>query len=306
MSMDENQLSKSSSKWFVPMWVLVASVSLIAGALSPSEFLGWWNALIVVHMGTSGSESVGSPVPVHLCRSIPAVLGVSSLVAIWIRNRKVRGAVLTLTSSIALVLCYGDVYLTDPEQRAVGNWIEMMVAAAMIAAGNRTMLQVSTRRLPRILAGLGGAKLFLSFLIPGDDYIKSSILSLVVMEGVTGREWEAALFATLLLTYAILGILSPFVRKTPRLRCLVVSILGYVLLIAFPLVLYQQWAGTTNGGPEPYRSLRFAFMLKFWLLGTGYTILLAVGLATWVEEALSKKETVSGIEEQGSPSPATP
>jgi hypothetical protein len=306
MRVDENHSYRSSPNWFVPMWVVVASVGLIAGALSRCEFMGWWYALIVVHMGTNGTTSEGDPVPIHLCRTIPATLGVCSLVALWIRNRKVRGAVLTLTAFLALILCYGNVYFVGIQQRALGNWIEIMVAAAMVAAGNRTMLRVPERRLPRVLSGLGGAKLFLSFLISGDDYIQRSILSEIVRDGFYGRGWEVVHFGTLLLFYAILGTLNPFARRPPTIRCRVVSIIGYLLLVAFPFVLYQMWMQMTGRGPEPVSSYHFDFLLKFWLLSTGFTLLLAVGLATWVEEALLRKEPDSAIKEQGSPSPATP
>jgi hypothetical protein len=290
--MEGGHLSRSSQSWFVPFWIVVASFVLIAAALARCEFMGWWYALIVVHMGTNGTTSEGDPVPIHLCRTIPATLGVCSLVALWIRNRKIRGAVLTLTAFLALILCYGNVYFVGTQQRALGNWIEMMVAAAMVAAGNRTMLLVPGSRLPRVLSGLGGAKLFLSFLVSGDDYIQRSILSQIVMDGFSGRGWEIVLFGTLLLIYAILGTLNPFARRPPTIRCRAVSIIGYLLLVAFPFVLYQMWMDMTGRGPEPVSSYHFAFLLKFWLLSTGFTLLLAVGLASWVEELLKKRESV--------------
>jgi hypothetical protein len=290
--MEEGHLCRSSPNWFVPFWIVVASFILIAAALSRCEFMGWWYALIVVHMGTNGTTSEGDPVPIHLCRTIPATLAVCSLVALWIRNRNVRGAVLTLTAFFALILCYGNVCFVGTQQRALGNWIEIMVAAAMVAAGNRTMLQVPGRLLPRVLSGLGGAKLFLSFLISGDDYIQRGILSEMVRDGFNGRGLEVVLFGTLILFYAILGTVNPIARRLPTIRCRAVSVIGYLLLAAFPLVLYQMWMDMTGRGPEPVSSYHFAFLLKFWLLSTGFTLLLAVGLASWVEELLTKKESV--------------
>jgi hypothetical protein len=76
-------------------------------------------------------------------------------------------------------------------------------------------------------------------------------------------------------------------------------VLGYVLLLGFPIALYLEWWDQYGG----YAVLQVAkgdplypawlqcwevrtLMIQEWLLVTGHTILLAVGIAAWTEEDL--------------------
>lgn len=286
-------LHSKSSTLLTHFWIVLASLILVVGGSTSCDFLGWWNALIIVSMGSDGATPYGSPIPTHLCRSIPVALGVCSMFTLGIRNPKVRGGGVTLTAVLALTLGYANVYFVGNSARALGLWIEMVLAAAMVAAGNRTMLLAPGKMLPRVLSGLGGAKLILGFLVPADDLLHASILSRLVGNSLEGRDPEVDLFAALLLFYAIVGTVNPFARRPPKIRCRAMSLIGYLLLGAFPYVLYRDWSGMNGGGPEPYRTYRLAFMLKFWLLSTGFTILLAAGMSSWVAESLAQRKSGS-------------
>lgn len=285
-------IHRTSPDWFFPLWVTVGCAALLAGAAVPTNFMGYWTSIEIFHWG-EGNPSL------YLWRFNPAALAAVCLAALCLQRNTSAGAVVTVSSAVALLAALLEIHLTV-KLSALWNWILMIGGAALIAAGNHTMKRVPEKRLPGIVAGIGGVRLFLSFLAEGEYFSKSTIyrmMSIFHME----QNPEAHIFAWLLLTYSVLAILSPFVRSRPKFRCRVISLLGYVLLCLFPVALHREWMSLSGWRHDSIQDRHLDFMLKFWLLGTGYVLVLSAGLATWMERHLAQRQDSPALSPTPSP-----
>jgi hypothetical protein len=192
----------------------------------------------------------------------------------------------------------------DPygERSSFLRLLQIVVGASLVAAGNHVARLYPEERLPRVVAGIGGAGLVLSFLPYPGGRRGSSILDAIVSEVYFSQDWGPALFAAVLLLYGVLAVPSPFARRPSRWRERVISRIGHLLLVAFPFALYQLWWERCGGyavlqipkGSPLYPAWTECWeeqtlMIEFWLLGSGHVILFAIGVATWMEESLLGK-----------------
>jgi hypothetical protein len=280
---------RTSPRWFIPFWVGLASIALVAGALASSKiggqrlFVRWWP--------TKDPNSI----PVRAAVIVPSFLALSAFVTIWIPNRLFRAVLLTLLTlgAMGVYLYIACMAVEDFESFAL--LIQIVVGAAFVAAGIRTMRLFPDRKLPRIMTGIGGAGLLYAFLEKGPDSHRS-LLDNLIGEGLYGYQPDAAAFGGLILLYGILGAVSPFSKPSATLQMSVSSLCKYVLLVGFPIALFRQWMLSSDWPQDAMRLEELGFLARFWLLGTGHTVLLASGLSSWAEEfiAASAKEKESG------------
>jgi hypothetical protein len=266
---------------------VLGSAALLASLAATNEFYGWWISL--AHYNRMGRGQYATQ-DYHLWRTLPLILGVIGLGSLGIPDRKIKGAVLTLSAAAALLAAYVDIALSQDNAWTLRSWIDMMAGAAMIAAGNHVMKQVPGRKLPAIVAAVGGVRVVASCLIPDTDFFSRSVIYEIGGALYSGDHGVPAIFAIALLGYALIGILMPFARSSPTARTTVISVLGYLLLFFFPLVIHNEWMNLTGGRNTSAEDDHTSFMLKFWLLGTGYTLLLGTGAATWMEGFLLERK----------------
>jgi hypothetical protein len=287
------QGSPASSR-FVPFWVFAGSAALAAGALVRSNIPCRWTGLISAHPWSD-------PLPTFWVTVVPLALAAASIATMTIGGRA-RGIRLTLPVVGSFL---GYVVATAVSRDRYDNLasfcllLQILSGASLVAAGNHVARLYPDERLPRILAGIGGAELVLSFLLSVGGGRAGSILDALVWEVYFPKQWGASLFAVVLLMYGVLGVPSPFVRHSSLWRGRAVSLTGHLLLVAFPFALYQLWWERCAG----YAVLQIpigdplhpawaecweqqTLMIEFWLLGTGHTILLAIGVAAWTEDSL--------------------
>jgi hypothetical protein len=264
------------------IWVIVGALALLGGSLLGSNFYGQWTSLTVFRWGDEPDV-----IPRLLWRGIPFVLSMIALGTLVHRSPKVRGAVLTIASFLALVSGLVENQISTTPSMAIQTWIEIIIGGGMVAAGNHVMKCIPGKRLPGIVAGLGGLRVFVSYFNP-DGYYSVSLFFRIGACSASSR--SALLFAWLLLVYAALGMLCPFMKSRELMRHRATSILGYVLLLLLPWVSYIEW-DQVGGLREHYLGARhLKFVLAFWMLGTGYTVVLGSGIAIWLQAALKPSE----------------
>jgi hypothetical protein len=177
----------------------------------------------------------------------------------------------------------------------------ILIGASLVVSGNHATRLFPNRRLPRVLSGIGGVLLFVPFVLKDADMLGRRLLNCLGSESFDGRQWGASLFAWILLILGTLGLISPFSLPPSKGRTRAISLISYLLLVAFPFALGQSWwerdgeyaVLNISKGDSLYAAWLMCWeerdlMLKFWLLGSGHTILLSTGIAAWIEEVLSR------------------
>jgi hypothetical protein len=241
------------------------------------------------------------PLPTFWVTVVPLGLVVASVAAMSIGPRA-RGSRLTLPIVGALLgYLAATVASPDPygERSSFLRLLQIVVGASLVAAGNHIARLYPEERLPRLVAGIGGTGLVLSFLSYPGGRRGSSVLDAIVREVYFPQDWGPALFAAVLLLYGVLGVPSPFARRPSRWRGRAISMIAHLLLVAFPFALYQLWWKRCGGyavlqvqkGDPLYPAWaecweQQTLMIEFWLLGSGHVILLAIGIAAWMEESV--------------------
>ena len=275
-----NRVMKSP-RGFAPAWTLVASVALLIGAFCsdavgcPRLFVTWWRGL------DRGLVMIAS-----------ATLAVAALPTVRFRSRKLRGGTLTLFSLACLgpyVVAASSTYYLQ----AVGTLVQIVISASLVAASNHVLRLHPERNLPRLLSAIGGSGLLLSFLLPSHDGRRyECLLWKVISGGLLDDQWASAFFACCLLPYGILGIVNAIPKSEQPGRRRGVSLYSIFLLVVFPLALLREgWVEhSLNAGYEEFQSRIVSVYLRFWLLGTGYTLLLATGIAEWIGATLEPAE----------------
>ncbi len=273
-------LPRTNPHWVIPLWIVGASIALIQGAIWSSRLGG--HRLFVTWWPTQDPTSV----PARVALLVPIFLAVTSLVTLRVRARLLRATVLTILTLAALTVYLAVALIAEQDTEAFVLLIQIVVGAALVAAGNRGMRLFPDRKAPRILSGIGGVGLLLAFLGTDSGSFRSCLLHDVLGEGMFGHRQEVpALFAGLLLLYAVLGAVSPFARPSATLQFRMMSLFKYVLMFTFPIALYRQWVASCAWCGEDERAREMMFLLRFWLLGTGHTVLLAAGISSWIEES---------------------
>jgi len=176
----------------------------------------------------------------------------------------------------------------------------ILIGASLVVSGNHASRLFPDRRLPRVLSGIGGVLLLVPFVLKDADRYHQRLLDSLGSESFDGRHWGAAIFAWILLIFGTLGLISPFSRPPSKARTRAISLISYLLLVAFPFALGQSWWERDGGyavlsvakGDPLYAAWMSCWeerdlMIKFWLLGSGHTILLSTAVGAWIEEVLS-------------------
>jgi hypothetical protein len=280
-----------SPGWFVPVWVATGAILTIVGALSRTDVSCGWVALL-------RADPWPEKLPTVWGRTVPLALGLVSLATLGIRGGRKSGALVTVP--VALSLCsYVVISLYSAGRGAILALLGILIGASLVASGSHATRIFPERRLPRALAGLGGVILFVPFILKDADMFGARILENLVQESVRGDTWGVSLVAWLILALGGLGLCLPSVRPPSKGWTRAISLLSYLLLLAFPFALYQSWWDRNSGyavlvvqkGDPLYQAWMANWeyrdlMAKFWLLGSGHTILLSSGIAAWVEDVL--------------------
>jgi hypothetical protein len=278
----------------VPVWGAAGAILTIVGALSRTDVSCGWGALF-------RADPWPEKLPVLWGRTVPLALGAVSLATVGIRRGRNSGASLTVPVAVAL-LSYFAASLYSEGRGAILALLGILIGASLVVSGGHATRIFPDRKLPRALAGIGSVLLSVPFFLNDADAYGGRILEHLVQDTVRGGVWGVSCFAWLLLALGGLGLCVPSTRPPSKGWTRAISLLSYLLLIAFPFALHQSWWNRNSGYAvlivqkgEPlydawmanweYRDL----MTKFWLLGTGHTILLSTGIAAWVEDVLSKQ-----------------
>lgn len=266
----------------VRFWVLVSSIALLISAVFSSQILGRMNYFS------------GEPDHLRLAVIIPTVLAVTSFAASRLRHPMMRGGILTCGPLCALGV-YGAEFaaFSDRDTHALAT-AQMIVGGSLIAACNHVLRQHPDRRSPKILSVIGGVGLLLSFLLDQpNSWGYRPIIWVVVDSGLFQGHWAAGVFAASVILLGVAGILNATARVPAPLRRRQVRRFCYVLLLGFPLVLAHEWWLTMSPWTTPeYNAITVRTLLHFWLLVMGCTLLLATGIAAWLEAALAPDETI--------------
>jgi hypothetical protein len=284
------QPRRSSPDWFVPVWGAAGAILTIVGALSRTDVSCGWGLLC-------RSDPWPDKLPVVWGRTVPLVLGLVTLATLGIR----RGPSVMLPVAGGL-FSYLAASLYSEGRGAVLALLGMLIGASLVVAGSHETRIYPDRKLPRVLSGIGGVLLLVPFFLNDADMHGGRIVVQLVQDSVHGRVWGVALFAWLLLALAFLGLWLPSVQAPARRWTRAISLLSYLLLLAFPCALYQSWWEANSGYAvlvvqkgEPLYAAWMAnwehrdLMTKFWLLGSGHTLLLSTGIAAWTETILGKQ-----------------
>ena len=284
--------------WFVPVWGTAGAVLTIAGALFQTDATCAWNALF-------WSNCLADKLPALWGNTVPLALGLVSLVTLAIRRGRTSGESLTIPVAAAL-LSYLAASLSSLGRGAFCALLGMLIGASLIVAGSHATRFHPDRKLPRGLAGIGGVLLSVPFFLRDADMHGNRILENLVRDsvglvGVIGGVWSVSVFAWFLLTLGFLGLCFPSTRPPSKIWTRAISLLAHLLLLAFPFVLYHNWWDRNSGyasmvvqpGDPLYQAWmeNWAYrdlMTKFWLLGSGHTILLSTGIAAWTDATLSR------------------
>ena len=266
---------------FVRRWVTVASIALSIGSLcsrrlyGPRLFVTWWPE------GDGGILS-----------AVVLALAIAAWVTARLRNPLAQGVLLTV-STLAAMGIYAAGEWTKPLNyfESLLLLFQILICSALVAATNHVLRRQPGRQPARILSALGGMGVLIAFLSGGQKWERPLLWELI-RSGIYGRQWATAGFATLLMLYAIFGILNAMARPPAALRRRLISVYGYGLLGLFPLALLHEWLLTSTQWSPELNPDTFAFLFRFWMLGTGHAVLLATGIAVWLEALSSPPEPV--------------
>lgn len=248
------------------LWIGMSSAALLAGAFVPLPDYLPWRAGTTLDWYQSEARFMGPAMT-----WAPALLGIVALTLVTLfppsRTRRILAVV-----ALAPPGAYTLLGLTAPRYSETLLLCQLMVGAALIAAGNRVARRFPDPRLPAVLAWIGGAQVVLGFLLWREWGFDRSLLYELGYDLLT-YSWAVAAFAFAVLGYGLLAASILPYRRPASIRRRVLSWLGCLLLLGFPVVLCQHTLIFRDS----------ALYLKFWLLATGHTILLAASVAGWLE-----------------------
>jgi hypothetical protein len=225
---------------------------------------------------------------------IPLGLGAAALGASLALRCAARAIVLFATSvgalSTSLVVSSGPEAidgLLREGSRATATFLLVLVlfvAPILIAVGNHVRRGFPASASARGLAGVSGSLVLLAFLVPVVDG-RPGIAYLFRHDTWRGA-WPWAALALVALAYGGLGVAS-LPAGSVRLRCVLTGVVGRLLLLGLPLAILLD------------RSIRVADqdalaavamgVVKGSLLLFGHLLLVAVGLAAWIDAALASR-----------------
>jgi len=183
-----------------------------------------------------------------------------------------------------------------------------VLAAAGIASGNRLWKRYPDHTLPRVVAGISGVVLVLSYLIPltGDKVPISGVLDKRVWEG---GWWPIVLVSLGVCAYGV-GAIFSFTRfasiEKSRRFCSRLSISARVILVSAPLsvvIATVLFAAAERRPKEPMAILGIVVIvaltltLKVTILLYGQIFLIAAALASWLDKIISMTSTAITPEE---------
>lgn len=251
----------------LPFWIGLGSSALLVGAFVPLEQQVLWRAGVIFHWYDDPSRTTA-----HLLRWTPACLGALgwTFLAAFPRTLAARFLVVVAAASLAI---YTLVSLVVPWRAELRLLSQLVISSALIAAGNRVARRHPEQRLPAVLAWIGAVQVVITF-ATWVNHPYRDILLFEITFWLRSLDWASCAFALALLAYGILAAsILPRLRPV-RLRRAALSHAALLLLILCPLALLQHWE---------FRGRDGAPLIKGWLLGTGHTLLLASGLAGWLE-----------------------
>ena len=237
---------------------------------------------------------------------IPLILAFTAFMIGNGARGEARAIALTLAGAGSLVAYFllgiesSGSSIAAPQLMGPGPIQAMMVALSLmlspipIAVGNRVRKRMPERSLPRFLAGFGGCSLVLAFLIPMVD--GTPLIAIIFMEP---RAWSVAwpVFLALLglIGYGILGTIHLFYSgETPNLSQLL-SVTARVMLFGVPLAFLIMTG--INGGGDTFITALFG-IAKMFSLFYGHMLLIAIGLAAWMEEWLVRQAADESMERE--------
>lgn len=268
---------------FVWRWTLGCAVALVLGSACPYD-PAWY----LLHMDL---RLWPSP---YLAVYYPILLAGLTLGSLGLKDRLRRGGMILIFTFAAvftqfihlLHYCTDGLSLTSLwEADVLVTRFQMIIGAALVASGNRVMRSFPHQAAPRIMLGTGGALVIASFLLSWESWSRPALYGIVFDWYADWRESRMG-FGILLLAFGALGFLTAFARYRLKARYRMLSVGAYLVIAACMMAL---WVNRNSGWTSTFFSVP-VMCLKLGLLVMAHVVLLALGLATWVEELMVREE----------------
>ncbi len=267
--------SFDADAWF-RTWAMLAGAGLAAWVLLPivvpdyGQTVWMWD---ILKMGVPFKfVAILLLLPLELC------------VAAFLTARKgeAAGAILFFLAvvSVMLMILLGIEGQTGLLQgsagRGVGLTLLVWLSATAVAAGNHARKRHPSSNLARMLAGVGGALLLVSFVIPVDGHVQ--------IEALFAKEawkpvWAIGLFLLGMLAYGVMGVLSFRAPANVGPHCGATSLLARLVIFGFPVLLLVNIVTSGGGGGLGYAAL---LLVKVIGLFYGMALAPAIGLGGWI------------------------
>jgi hypothetical protein len=265
-------------------WAVVAAVGLLLGFVLPlprdplpgGHGLGWfWDAM--AYEGGWG-----------LSVMLPGLLGIAVLAILSSRRGRPRAPAILVNGAAAFIVgvrfgagpvgFFGTGVTVGTGVLDTAALALFVLGAVATAAGNHLRRRHPGAAVPRVTTGIGGAAVVLAFLVPLPP-IGPSVTAFFEATTWSRSPWALALYLAALL-FGVLAAIGLVRFRDPRAYCRVLGWVTRILAAALPIGLYL----TLSAAPFPFALLG---AVKAALLFLGAPALMAVGLASWLEDVLS-------------------
>ncbi|GEM_PF-3281512 len=299
-SFDPRRKKGLDTRMWLRVWGSVCGVALVVGFLTPIVFpqRDFWSGQTTYKTILFTDLLKDADAKIAFFVLLPLVVGLAA----GILSNLVKGPALPISLlGVSFVSMLFSVYVLGasevsreftPAPTGTGSsetllpgvvFLMMVFSAIAVAAGNHLRKLHKIDMLSRVMLGIGGIGLLLSFLIPAFD--GKPLLFQLLQEEALKNAWALLLILLGLVAYGVLGAVNlAFAEEKPELTK-TVSISGRILLGLVPgsfFLMFMVLGKDAGGGALCF----FLIIMKVFLIFYGYMILIPVGLLGLFDELL--------------------
>ncbi len=283
----ERERTFDPDAWF-RVWAMLAGAGLAA-----------WVFLPIIGPGRGGRtqttwmwELLKMEIPFKFV-AIFLLLPLELCIAAFLTARKgeAAGPVLFFLSVVTVMLMIllgiaGEMHLLGSSE-GVGAGLALLVWLSMtaVAAGNHARKRHPSSNLARLLAGVGGVLLLVSYVIPVNGHVQ---IELLFTKQAWTPFWAGGLLILGMLAYGVMGVLAFRTPANVRPQCGATSLVARLVIFGFPLLLLVnivtsvESAGITTSGDGPGLGSVALIVVKMVGLMYGMALAPAIGLGGWI------------------------